>query len=142
MLIINIYLYLQYFSSGLAQNGDADKNEGLSGFLTSDILAEVKRATRSKMRCSVCKRPGLFIGCSGERSCRQGGHFPCLYEEGFLFQHCGSFDTYCPRHAPIQPPIDIPNKNCCICFSSLSNKKVLYCVSCKTTFHRTCIQVI
>ncbi len=102
-------------------------------------MAEMKRATSRKMVCTVCRQPGKYIGC-GVSSCPKGGHFPCLVSADFLFQHCDAFRAFCPRHAPTQCPLSGPSERCCICLASLSPPS-LYCPSCKTVFHKSCIQV-
>jgi hypothetical protein len=38
-------LYLQLFASGLSQRGESDE-DGISGFLPSDVLKELKRGLR------------------------------------------------------------------------------------------------
>ncbi len=114
-------------------------SQGISGFRVPDIQAEMKRATSRKMVCSVCRQPGKYIGC-GVSSCPKGGHFPCLVSADFLFQHYDAFRAFCPRHAPTQRPLSCHSECCCICLGSLSPPS-LYCPSCKTVFHKTCIQV-
>lgn len=97
------------------------------------------------MKCSVCRQKGAYVGCAIAR-CRMAGHFPCLREQGFLFQFFGSFSAFCQKHRPTQPPLDFlsPRRlNCSICVSQVPSAPsfdTLYSPCCKAVLHRECIQ--
>ena len=130
---------MQYFSSGLAQNGTDGESNTINGFLVEDVNKELRRGL--KIKCSGCKQPGGYIGCA-VRTCRKAGHFPCLHTLGYTFQHCGSFEAFCPKHCPTQSKIQNTDESneCCICLTELGSSNKLYCPCCLTTFHKICIQ--
>ena len=131
----------QYFASGLAQRGDEDKGEGLSGFLPSDIRAEVRRS--SCLKCIVCGGKGASIGCSVRR-CRCNGHYACLQANKYIFQHFGNFEAFCPSHSPKQRPVPSQQSDCPICLSLVNPEpgfSQIYCPYCRTYFHRHCVEV-
>ncbi|KAL5493181.1 hypothetical protein EMCRGX_G014319 [Ephydatia muelleri] len=140
---LTVHHHCLYFSSGLEQKGEDD--EGIQGFLAPDILKEIKRGQRCRLKCFVCGQRGAYVGCANKR-CRKTGHFPCLNEQGFLFQFCGSFSAYCQKHRPTQPPLDFQSPrrlNCSICVCQVPaapSFDVLYSPCCKAVLHRECIQ--
>lgn len=137
------YFFLQYFSSGLAQNGDEnDQLNAINGFYLSDIVKELHRG--NNLKCSICRRSGGYVGCASKR-CQKAGHFPCLHRLGYTFHYGGNFEAYCPKHCPTQPSLGNFSKSdgsCCICLSPLdSAPEQLYCPCCLMVFHRMCVQV-
>lgn len=131
---------LQYFASGLPQNGAGEVGGAISGFLLKDIRQELNRGL--KIKCSGCHQPGGFVGCA-VRTCKRAGHFPCLHRLGYTFQYSGEFRTYCPQHSPTQPTLHSSDCSleCCICLAPVSSKETIYCPCCLATFHKPCIQV-
>ena len=107
---------MQYFSSGLAQNGTDKELNTISGFLMEDVNKELRRGL--KIKCSGCNQPGGYIGCA-VRTCRKAGHFPCLHTLGYTFQHWGNFEAFCPKHCPTKSKIQRIEKECCICLTEL-----------------------
>ena len=134
--------FLQYFSSGLAQSEDASSGDGgLCGFSMKDVLRELRRG--NSIKCCGCHKPGGYVGCA-VRHCHKAGHFPCLYNSGFCFRYGEQFEAYCAKHRPTQPPLDKVDRECCICLTELQpshSPEQIYCPSCFTTFHRSCIEV-
>lgn len=129
---------MQYFASGLPQNGTGHLNT-INGFLIRDIRKELRRGL--KIRCSGCREPGGFVGCA-VRICKKSGHFPCLYRLGYTFQYSGEFRVYCPEHCPTQPKLQGRNSpECCICLAHFTSQDIIYCPCCLTVFHKTCVQV-
>lgn len=131
----------QYFSSGLAQNGEENEQSGaINGFLLLDIYKELHRGL--SIKCTGCKKPGGYVGCA-VKACRKAGHFPCLHRLGFTFHYADDFAAYCQKHCPVQPnlPLHDDIQECCICLSTILPKHNLYSPCCLTRFHRECIQV-
>ena len=140
---MNFFLFmtnLQYFSSGLAQNGSDGQFNTINGFLLEDISKELRRGLR--LLCSGCNKPGGYVGCA-VNTCKKAGHFPCLQRLGYLFQYYGNFKAYCPDHHPTQPEFNCADMSseCCICLTKLNSSSSIYCPRCLTPFHRFCVQV-
>ena len=136
-----LFFFPQYFSSGLAQRGDEERGEGLSGFLPNDICAEFRRSLPFK--CIVCGERGASIGCAVKR-CRCVGHYSCLQSKNYIFQHFDNFETFCPNHCPKQQAVCVQQSECPICLLDINAEpgfSQIYCPSCKTYFHRNCVQV-
>ena len=108
-LFSSLSLLCQYFSSGLAQRGNEERGEGLSGFLSRDICAEVRRSLQ--LRCIVCGERGASIGCAVRR-CRAVGHYSCLLSKNYIFQHFDKFETFCPSHCPKQAAVSVQQSEC------------------------------
>ncbi|NWH61104.1 G2E3 ligase, partial [Geococcyx californianus] len=129
-------------SSGIWQRGKED--EGINGFLITDIRKEVNRA--AKLKCNICKKRGASIGCVVPK-CKRGYHFPCGIQKECIFQFMEDFRSYCWEHKPVQK---FPHKEsggtsqCTICLD-LVEQLPLYTVlkspCCKNAwFHRECLQ--
>ena len=67
------------FSSGLGQSGH--ENEGLQGFMPSDVRRELKRGAR--LKCVYCKLKGATVGCA-KQECKKSYHLPCGMKHGSL----------------------------------------------------------
>jgi len=132
------------FSSGLEQKGDEE--EGILGFLSEDILKEVRRGLR--LKCHKCRATGATVGCS-DIQCKRTYHFPCGSESGMLNQYFGVFKSFCINHRPIQK---IPKRflkgiqaTCTICQEEVTAEPSddrLWAPCCKkqSWFHPDCIQ--
>lgn len=145
---VTCHYFCLLLSSSLVQNGE--DHEGIQGFLSQDILKEVRRASR--LKCSYCKKKGAAIGCI-VKSCRQMFHLPCGLENGSMHQFFDSFKSFCSSHRPHQkvPPKciklmkeDEDSKICTICYDSVNSKvsnDTLWAPCCrKRWFHRQCLQ--
>ncbi|GIY20625.1 hypothetical protein CDAR_555061 [Caerostris darwini] len=129
-----------FFASGLSQRGKRD-NDGVLGFLLTDISKEVQRG--QKLKCFYCKKSGATVGCS-KSFCRRTYHLPCGIKNGSLQQSYQSFKSYCKSHRPHQKPIQTPmdKRICLICISELSRRDFedcLYSPCCRNWFHRACL---
>ena len=69
---ITAHMYCLYFAPGLIQNGT--KDEGIEGFLLSDIRKELKRG--SILKCSYCATRGAVVGCKVS-TCKMNYHLNC-----------------------------------------------------------------
>lgn len=132
-------LHLQYFASGLAQNG-VEQSNTINGFLLEDIRQELRRGLR--ITCSGCHKAGGYVGCA-VKTCRKAGHFPCLQRLGYTLQYSENFKAYCPSHRPTQPKLrhSKDSTECCICLSHFTPGNRIYCPCCLTVFHKTCVEV-
>ncbi|XP_028940935.1 G2/M phase-specific E3 ubiquitin-protein ligase isoform X2 [Antrostomus carolinensis] len=129
-------------SSGIWQRGEED--EGVDGFLITDIKKEVNRA--AKLKCNICRKKGASIGCVAPK-CKRSYHFPCGVQKECIFQFMENFRSYCWEHKPVQK---IPDKEsrgtsqCTICLDlveQLPKYTVLKSPCCKNAwFHRECLQ--
>ncbi|XP_054256330.1 G2/M phase-specific E3 ubiquitin-protein ligase [Indicator indicator] len=129
-------------SSGIWQRGEED--EGVDGFLFTDIRKEVNRA--AKLKCNICKKKGASIGCVAPK-CKRSYHFPCGIQKECLFQFMEDFRSYCWEHKPVQKIPDRECKGssqCTICLDLVEQVpaySVLRSPCCKNAwFHRECLQ--
>ncbi|KAM3918636.1 G2/M phase-specific E3 ubiquitin-protein ligase [Leptodactylus fuscus] len=139
---LTLHYYCLLLSSGIWQRGNED--EGIYGFLVSDIKKELNRAR--KLKCSVCKGHGASIGCVFPR-CKRGYHFPCGLEKECIFQFMDIFSSYCWEHRPVQKFLSTNSKEsspCMICLETIDHVPsyhVLRGPCCKTSwYHRDCLQ--
>uniref|UniRef100_A0A663MFG9 G2/M-phase specific E3 ubiquitin protein ligase n=1 Tax=Athene cunicularia TaxID=194338 RepID=A0A663MFG9_ATHCN len=139
---LTVHYYCLLMSSGIWQRGE--ENEGVDGFLITDIRKEVNRA--AKLKCNICKKKGASIGCVAPK-CKRSYHFPCGIQKECIFQFMEDFRSYCWEHRPVQK---FPDKEsggtsqCTICLD-LVEQLPLYTVlkspCCKNAwFHRECLQ--
>ncbi|XP_046741470.1 uncharacterized protein LOC124408534 isoform X2 [Diprion similis] len=142
------HYYCLLLSSNMEQNGN--DNEGILGFLTTDIQKELRRGKR--LSCSYCKRNGATLGCCNTR-CKQVFHLPCGLRAGSLHQFFGEFRSYCIRHR-IKQNIDEYIKEeaaatgditCYICYEEVNPQnpiRTLWAPCCRKNawFHRKCVQ--
>ncbi|XP_075049614.1 G2/M phase-specific E3 ubiquitin-protein ligase isoform X2 [Mixophyes fleayi] len=139
---LTLHYYCLLLSSGIWQRGEED--EGIYGFLVSDIKKEVSRAKR--LRCYVCKTLGASIGCVFPR-CKRSYHYPCGVEKQCIFQFMDSFRSYCWDHRPVQNVLSIQtgeSSPCTICLENVDHIPSYHVIRgpcCKTSwFHRNCLQ--
>ena len=134
------------FASGLGQSGH-DEDDGLRGFLPSEIRAEVKRGAR--LKCVYCKSKGATVGCSRQQ-CKKSYHLPCGEANSSLQQYYGKFASFCFAHRPAQKPMR-PSKaaaarnECAICLQAVGEDEPahskLYPACCVGGWmHRKCLQ--
>ncbi|XP_066583060.1 putative leucine-rich repeat-containing protein DDB_G0290503 isoform X2 [Prorops nasuta] len=142
------HYYCLLFSSNMEQKGT--DNQGILGFLRSDIDKELKRG--KKLYCVYCKKNGATVGCCN-RKCKKIFHFPCGSKTGSLHQFFGEFRSYCKNHRP-SPKIDENiiaearvscNLICYICYDQVESDDsigTLWAPCCKKNawFHRQCVQ--
>ncbi|XP_015119244.1 uncharacterized protein LOC107042630 [Diachasma alloeum] len=143
---ITTHYYCLLLSSNMQQKGGDD--EGILGFLTLDILNELKRGKR--LSCSYCKKIGATLGCCNTK-CKKIFHLPCGLKSGSLHQFFGEFRSYCVNHRPKQK-IDEKIKAqisdqllCYICYDNVDRNNLfetLWAPCCKKNawFHRLCVQ--
>ncbi|KAM6073697.1 G2/M phase-specific E3 ubiquitin-protein ligase [Chlamydotis macqueenii] len=139
---LTVHYYCLLMSSGIWQRGEED--EGVDGFLITDIRKEVNRA--AKLKCNICKKKGASIGCVDPK-CKRSYHFPCGIQKECIFQFMEDFRSYCWEHKPVQK---LPDKEstgtsqCTICLDlveQLPMYTVLKSPCCKNAwFHRECLQ--
>ncbi|KAG8560625.1 hypothetical protein GDO81_015052 [Engystomops pustulosus] len=139
---LTLHYYCLLLSSGIWQRGN--ENEGIYGFLVSDIKKELSRA--KKLKCCVCKGNGASIGCVFPR-CKRGYHFPCGSEKECIFQFMDIFSSFCWEHRPVQKALSTQSKEsspCMICLENVDHVPsyhVLRGPCCKTSwYHRDCLQ--
>ncbi|KAG9480951.1 hypothetical protein GDO78_010294, partial [Eleutherodactylus coqui] len=139
---LTLHYYCLLLSSGIWQRGKDD--EGIYGFLISDIKKELNRAR--KLKCYVCKGNGASIGCVAPR-CKRGYHFPCGMEKQCIFQFMDIFSSYCWEHRPVQKLLTTQSNehsSCTICLENVEqvpSYHVLRGPCCKTSwYHRDCLQ--
>lgn len=134
------------FASGLGQSGH-DEDDGLRGFLPSEIRAEVKRGAR--LKCVFCKRKGATVGCSRQQ-CKKSYHLPCGETNKSLQQYYGKFASFCFAHRPAQKPMPPAKtagarKECAICLQAVGEDvpahSKMYPACCVGGWmHRECVQ--
>jgi len=148
-------------ASGLAQNGEDD--EGILGFLSSDIERELRRG--HKLKCYLCKKTNATVGCC-VKTCHKSFHLPCCLSSGGLSQFFGNFDSFCSEHRPKQRVPECywkrdisstkiksskpgPTKlvgQCGVCLDRMPLKpggySSLWTPCCKGWFHRKCIDAM
>ncbi|XP_059675684.1 G2/M phase-specific E3 ubiquitin-protein ligase [Gavia stellata] len=139
---LTVHYYCLLMSSGIWQRGEED--EGVDGFLITDIRKEVNRA--AKLKCNICKKKGASIGCVAPK-CKRSYHFPCGIQKECIFQFMEDFRSYCWEHKPVQK---FPDKECrgtsqCTICLDLVEQLPMYTVlkspCCKNAwFHRECLQ--
>ncbi|KFQ21211.1 G2/M phase-specific E3 ubiquitin-protein ligase, partial [Mesitornis unicolor] len=139
---LTVHYYCLLMSSGIWQRGKED--EGIDGFLITDIKKEVNRA--AKLTCNICRRKGASIGCVAPK-CKRSYHLPCGIKKECIFQFMEDFRSYCWEHKPVQK---FPDKEsgetsqCTICLDlveQLPVYTVLKSPCCKNAwFHRECLQ--
>nr|XP_033338500.1 uncharacterized protein LOC117227412 isoform X1 [Megalopta genalis] len=142
------HYYCLLLSSNMEQKGR--DNDGILGFLLSDIQKEIRRGKR--LVCSYCKKSGATLGCCNSK-CKRIFHYPCGLRAGSLNQFFGEFRSYCQNHRPRQK-IDLKVKNeleqindikCYICYDNVNPTdtiNTIWAPCCKknTWFHRKCVQ--
>ncbi|CAL8088248.1 unnamed protein product [Orchesella dallaii] len=134
------------FSSGLPQNGVSD-NDGILGFLPSDIMKEVHRVKLTRLKCVFCKSKNAFVGCS-VKTCRRIWHFECGSENGIHHQFFGKYEAFCSKHSNLPRTIgqhsgrNLRGRTCPICFSGFQRgDSPVFGSCCKSSyFHRRCVQ--
>ncbi|XP_062350945.1 G2/M phase-specific E3 ubiquitin-protein ligase [Cinclus cinclus] len=139
---LTVHYYCLLMSSGIWQRGEED--EGVDGFLITDIKKEVNRA--AKLKCNICKKKGASIGCVAPK-CKRSYHFPCGLQRECIFQFMEDFRSYCWEHRPIQEFMDKEPRGasqCTICLDLVEHLPVytvLKSPCCKNAwFHRECLQ--
>uniref|UniRef100_A0A674GSC3 G2/M-phase specific E3 ubiquitin protein ligase n=1 Tax=Taeniopygia guttata TaxID=59729 RepID=A0A674GSC3_TAEGU len=139
---LTVHYYCLLMSSGIWQRGEED--EGVNGFLITDIRKEVKRA--AKLKCNICKKKGASIGCVTPK-CKRSYHFPCGLQRQCIFQFMEDFRSYCWEHRPVQEFMDKEHRGasqCTICLDLVEHLPVFAVLKspcCKNAwFHRECLQ--
>ncbi|XP_017938370.1 G2/M phase-specific E3 ubiquitin-protein ligase isoform X2 [Manacus vitellinus] len=139
---LTVHYYCLLMSSGIWQRGEED--EGVDGFLITDIRKEVNRA--AKLKCNICKKKGASIGCVAPK-CKRSYHFPCGIKRECIFQFMEDFRSYCWEHKPVQTFLDKEStgaSQCTICLDLVEHLPaytVLKSPCCKSAwFHRECLQ--
>ncbi|NXG20360.1 G2E3 ligase, partial [Grallaria varia] len=139
---LTVHYYCLLMSSGIWQRGEED--EGIYGFLITDIRKEVNRA--AKLTCNICKKKGASIGCVTPK-CKRSYHFPCGIQRECIFQFMEDFRSYCWEHKPVQTLMDKESggaSQCTICLDLVDHLpayNVLKSPCCKNAwFHRECLQ--
>uniref|UniRef100_A0A8B9C3E3 G2/M-phase specific E3 ubiquitin protein ligase n=1 Tax=Anser brachyrhynchus TaxID=132585 RepID=A0A8B9C3E3_9AVES len=139
---LTVHYYCLLMSSGIWQRGEED--EGVDGFLITDIRKEVNRA--AKLKCNICKKKGASIGCVAPK-CKRSYHFPCGLRKECIFQFMEDFRSYCWEHKPVQIFPDKESRGpsqCTICLDLVEHLplySVLKSPCCKNAwFHRECLQ--
>ncbi|XP_071414100.1 G2/M phase-specific E3 ubiquitin-protein ligase isoform X1 [Pithys albifrons albifrons] len=139
---LTVHYYCLLMSSGIWQRGEED--EGVDGFLITDIRKEVNRA--AKLKCNICKKKGASIGCVTPK-CKRSYHFPCGIQRECIFQFMEDFRSYCWAHKPVQTLMDKEPRGasqCTICLDLVEHLPaytVLKSPCCKNAwFHRECLQ--
>ncbi|OPJ83136.1 G2/M phase-specific E3 ubiquitin-protein ligase [Patagioenas fasciata monilis] len=139
---LTVHYYCLLMSSGIWQRGEED--EGVDGFLITDIRKEVNRA--AKLTCNICKKKGASIGCVAPK-CKRSYHFPCGIQKECIFQFMEDFRSYCWEHKPVQKISDEESRGtsqCTICLDLVEQVPmytVLKSPCCKNAwFHRECLQ--
>ncbi|NXD05794.1 G2E3 ligase, partial [Nothocercus nigrocapillus] len=139
---LTVHYYCLLMSSGIWQRGEED--EGIYGFLVTDIRKEVNRA--AKLKCNICKKKGASIGCVAPK-CKRSYHFPCGVQKECIFQFMEDFRSYCWEHKPVQKfsvKGSRESSQCVICLElveQLPLYSVLKSPCCKNAwFHRECLQ--
>ena len=90
---LSAHEYCLTFSAGLFNQ--VEEEEGINGFLESDIHEELKRGSR--LYCRGCGKKGATLGCEDKR-CKNAYHLPCAIQCHCLLQYFGAFQVFCPIH--------------------------------------------
>ena len=61
----------------------------IQGFLSSDVLSELKRGSR--LKCVYCKKKGATVGCARPQ-CKKSYHLPCGLANNSLQQYYDQVD--------------------------------------------------
>ncbi|XP_047522723.1 uncharacterized protein LOC125061364 [Pieris napi] len=162
---IHCHYFCVLLSCCLIQHGKDE--EGLFGFLYTDILAEVERSKKHK--CSYCMKEGATLGCS-KSQCRKQFHLPCGRDKNAVSMFYGNFKSFCQHHVPKQKlpnnilenikdrklkmkktkldnelSEDIQEMVCVICYESVDAFPTIHtfwppCCARDAWFHRSCVQ--
>ncbi|KAG8144665.1 hypothetical protein E2320_013133 [Naja naja] len=87
------------FSSALVSSHT--DNESLGGFSIEDVQKEIKRGT--KLKCSLCHRPGATIGCD-VKTCHKTYHYYCALHDQAQIREKPSQGIYmilCRKHKKV-----------------------------------------
>lgn len=127
-------------SYSCVQNGNDD--EGIDGFLTTDIHYTVKAHT--KMKCSYCTKKGASVRCCIQ-GCEKRFHVICGVKRKCLNQFGDQFDSYCHQHVNIKEKYEIHGSSwhCQICNESMGDYDPITSIpSCcdQGYYHKRCIQ--
>lgn len=138
-----VHYFCLLFSSHLPQNGTDE--EGILGFLLSDIKKEVKK--NNKTVCSYCYLPGATLVCRAKK-CKVKFHLPCGVENNSFHTFYGQFNSYCSAHRRVQVPYCLLSSTdiiiCVICQADIEPKpsiNTIWAPCCGITWlHRECVQ--
>ncbi|XP_055357572.1 G2/M phase-specific E3 ubiquitin-protein ligase-like [Paramacrobiotus metropolitanus] len=143
---LNAHYLCMFTASNLHQTEDPRSKEPgvICGFKTENVRKEYIRSR--KLFCIYCKKRGAAVGCSIAR-CKATYHYPCGVENNCFFSFTGSFESFCPRHIPVQQfprPKDMStvNTQCVICLDEpdLKDKvNTLITTCCYRAIHRDCL---
>lgn len=108
------------------------ENDGIKGFLASDIRKEIKRGAR--LKCVHCKKKGATVGCA-EPKCKKSYHLPCGSNNDSLQQYFDQFKSFCKEHRPVQKvsrtggkKSDKKDNICSICQEKILRKVFFYLI--------------
>ncbi|KAB0802719.1 hypothetical protein PPYR_04908 [Photinus pyralis] len=114
-----VHYYCLLLSETITQSGEDE--EGILGFLHSDITKEVGRSKSKK--CCYCNKMNASLGCV-HRHCNRKFHMYCGYLNNAMF-HFTKFTTHCNLHTK---PSNLPA-------SIKKSLKDYYCLICLDDFH-------
>lgn len=125
----------------LYQRGE--ENEGIQGFLLSDIKKECQR-TR-KLICVYCAKTRANLACCVQ-SCKKVYHLDCGLKENVSFEFIDPFPSFCSKHTKsLCRKTPKSDDNCGICFEKFRKTKeicdkFIFVPCCNHWFHRNCLQ--
>lgn len=138
---ISAHYYCLLLASTIKQSGEDE--EGILGFLPSDIKEEIKAS--QKRICVYCKRKGAAVLCSA-KTCKLVFHLPCGIKNDSGHQFHDRFLSHCRTHRKKQKIKRPSDKQICpVCYEIVDFEncsEVLWAPCCKkqSFFHKKCIQ--
>ncbi|KAF2901631.1 hypothetical protein ILUMI_04556 [Ignelater luminosus] len=139
------HYYCLLFCETITQSGDDD--QGILGFLPSDIASEVCRT--QKQVCIYCKGFGATAGCVN-KFCNRKFHLPCGIANNTQ-QNYNNFTSYCHIHRkssniPVRLRKSLTDYKCVICLeyfeADIKLRNILWADCCKAEIilHLNCIR--
>lgn len=143
--LMRVHYYCLLLSETISQSGQDD--EGILGFMASDIVKEVNRTKNQK--CCYCNKSPATIGCSNN-TCNRKFHLYCGYENNAVFNF-DKFDARCnlhtlPSNVPTHIKRSLSDYHCLICLEMFdANTRlsdVIWANCCKSNviLHSNCIR--
>ncbi|KAF5286151.1 hypothetical protein FQR65_LT12909 [Abscondita terminalis] len=142
---MRVHYYCLLLSETISQSGQDD--EGILGFVASDIVKEVNRTKNQK--CCYCRESPATIGCANT-FCNRKFHVHCGYENGAVFNF-DKFDARCSFHTkssnvPAHIRRFITDYHCLICLEEFDAETkisdIIWANCCKSNviLHCNCVR--
>lgn len=137
---IRVHYYCLLLSSNMIQNGESDE-EGIFGFLQSDIRNEVNRIQNQK--CYICKERYANVHCCAKK-CFRTFHTICGLRNSCLSHFVDTYQSWCDKHVELQDRKKHKESDVCgICYDGMgpyNRLESIHAPCCQNGwFHRRCV---